>query len=438
MESFLEELESRLSLLDEQERKKVIKKYQSQIEGEKENGKSEKEILSALKPIDEIVEDIYEDYHINKEYSKREKSRNPINRGIEAGAKALAEITEDIIYYINRPSGDNALETFFELLLKILVLLLTFMILKLPFWLLNEAGIVVLDGLFYPFNTALTILLKFVLSILYFAVCVALGIYLFKENIKKPSKTVSEKVEDRPIKKGKKAKKQTDYLVFFLRVIIYVIAFIPLLLIAFILCALLAFAVFLIYKGVSIAGLAIVLLGYFFLSVLLIAYLTDALNHKTKSHRFSLIVSLLALLVGHILLVDNIFSFHYPKTLESSAFKPFTESTTISLKNDMYIQSLTGKIEKVVDNSLKDDELIVEMTYYDELYDVVLRTSQEEEVDYLILYPIADEREYYDVQYLYQNILEDLKKNNIFDYDKLDTVDVKVYGTETALARILE
>ena len=199
----------------------------------------------------------------------------------------------------------------------------------------------ILEGLFYPFNTALEFLLDFVLSILYFTFCVGLGIYLFKANVKgtKKKEEITKEEQTKKSKDGKKIKKQTDYFVIFLRAIIYVIAIIPLLLIALILFGLFVLAIFLIYKGVSLAGLAAILLGYFFLSVLLTVYLVDALNHKTRKYRFSVIVSLIALLVGHVLFVDNMISFHYPKTLEGSAFKPFTESTTISLKNDIYINS---------------------------------------------------------------------------------------------------
>jgi hypothetical protein len=35
------------------------------------------------------------------------------------------------------------------------------------------------------------------------------------------------------------------------------------------------------------------------------------------------------------------------------------------------------------------------------------------------------------VQYIYQNSIEDLKKNTIYDYQNLENVEVTIYGNET-------
>ena len=118
-------------------------------------------------------------------------------------------------------------------------------------------------------------------------------------------------------------------------------------------------------------------------------------------------------------------NFGYPKTLERSAFTPVTESTVIEVSKESKITA-TGNIKFVVDNDIKDNQILAEFTYFDELYDV----SIEKEGDWIFFYTVRDKFEVGDVHYLYQNILSDLKNNSIYNYHNLSNVDTVIYGNE--------
>jgi Predicted membrane protein len=434
MNEFLEKLDREISVLEEVERKKVIKKYQKEIENKTKEGMSEAEAIKSIGEIDEIVTGIYSDYHINSEYKSEKKPLGAmINDCINSGAKVLTDFCQELIEYTKKNTSDRPLETFFEVILKILMLVMIFMVLKLPFILVEEIFGWGFNLLFYPFNVVLKGILEFVLAIVYLICCISLGIAMFK-NYYNPKKEENKNV-DIPQNKEEvkivKAKKEiNNYAYVILKTFIYLIIIIPLIFLDITFLALSIFAGFLVFKGVNIIGLTIVLVGLFLLTTVMTNYITDAIDNTYKSHFFALCISIIAIIIGAILFVDNLMGFSYPKDLTRSRFILTNETLIIDVDYELNISSTGGKVKYEIDNSLKDNELLIEYSYYDEYTDVIFNRYEGNDRDYLVIYSTSDEINLKNSISFYQNALEDLKANKIYNYLDLKRFKATIFCNE--------
>jgi ABC-type multidrug transport system fused ATPase/permease subunit len=440
MNEFLSGLDNRISVLNEEERKKIIKKFQKEIEKNIKDGMSESEAIEKLGDIDIIVEKIYSDYHINKDFKSDKKSLGQkFNDLIKTCAEFLTEFCQDLIKYAKNNTKDKPLEAFFEILLKILLLIMAFMIIKIPFIIIEEFLAWVFGLLFYPFDYVLSGLSEFVLAILYFICCILLGIATFKNYYNKDEKVIENKKKDNTASQkteedNKEIKEETkiynNYAFLILKIFLYIIVIIPLIFLNIVFLALALFAGFLVFKGVNIIGLAVLLFGLFMLILTVTNYITDTLDNKPKNHTFALIVSVLSLIIGVVLFIDNLFKFNYPDGLDKSRFINTNETTIINIDKKSEITAVDGNITFEVDNNLIDNEILVEVSYYDELIDVVIERYDGKDTNYILLYPTDDNINFKTVRYFYESALEDLKSNNIFNYEDLRKFKVKIFCNE--------
>lgn len=197
--------------------------------------------------------------------------------------------------------------------------------------------------------------------------------------------------------------------------------------ISLVLLLLTALALFVVYKGVSIIGLVVVLVGLLFLSIVVTVYITDALDNRSRSHTLAIIVTIISLISGSILLIDNIMNFHYPKELEDSSFVARITTKTLNIEKETTLVNANGNIQFIVDNSVADNQILVEASYFNELYEFIIKEGND---DFIWFYTMANEFELADVHYLYKNIFQDLKNNNIYNYQNLKKASVIIYGNE--------
>ncbi len=76
---FLQELERRLHVLNDQERKDVLEEYAQHIDMKIENGQSEEEAVRDFGSFDELIAELLEAYHINSEYASETARENDIH-----------------------------------------------------------------------------------------------------------------------------------------------------------------------------------------------------------------------------------------------------------------------------------------------------------------------------------------------------------------------
>lgn len=74
IETFKQELNQRLHVLNEKERTEIISEYVDHITMKMEDGKSEEEAIADFGNIDDLCKEILESYHVNTEYSKAKKT----------------------------------------------------------------------------------------------------------------------------------------------------------------------------------------------------------------------------------------------------------------------------------------------------------------------------------------------------------------------------
>ena len=161
MSDFLEKLETKIDALDEKERKKIIKNYQVMIEEKMNEGLTEKEAIKSFGNVDDIAKEICSDYHVNL-VNRKVTLKDKINKGVHIGAEFLAETCQDVIDYSKEATKDKPLVTLFELILKIIILLVLFTLYKIPFVIIYTGLDFVFSMLFYPFNfTLITIFFAF-------------------------------------------------------------------------------------------------------------------------------------------------------------------------------------------------------------------------------------------------------------------------------------
>ncbi len=76
---FLKELEDRLQMLDEKERKDMIEEYSQHISMRMESGMKEEEAIDDFGDIDDLIAEILEAYHLDPEYAAKNKGRKVKN-----------------------------------------------------------------------------------------------------------------------------------------------------------------------------------------------------------------------------------------------------------------------------------------------------------------------------------------------------------------------
>lgn len=429
MNEFLEKLESKLDAIDEKERKKIIKKYQRIIEEKMKDKMTEKEAVKSLGNIDDIAKEICENYHVNLVNRKRNFNEY-LNDGIEESAKFLSETFKDVVNYSKAATKDNFLVSFFEVLLKVVILIMVFMLLKIPFLLIQIGVDFVIDFLFYPFNVVLGNIFDYIIAILYGGCCIGASVYMFKGYYISHEKGSDESLELKEEEDKKQSKNNVNYALMIVKALIVFIVVIPLILLNLTLLGLTAFAIFLVFKGVPIIGLSILLLSFFLLTLLLTVYVTDVLDKKERNHIFVLCISLVSLIIGGVLFVDDLMNYNYPTELTDSNLEALTESLTIDLDKKTVFTFLDGDVEYIIDNSIVDNKVLVEVTYYDNFVDIALKKYLGEDLNQIIIYSEYDEATFETYMYLYDNMIEDLKDNNVFNYTKVNKYKVNIYCNE--------
>lgn len=73
---FLKELEDRLQMLDEKERKDMIEEYSQHISIRMENGMKEEEAIEDFGDMDDLIAEILEAYHLDPEYEVKSRERS--------------------------------------------------------------------------------------------------------------------------------------------------------------------------------------------------------------------------------------------------------------------------------------------------------------------------------------------------------------------------
>lgn len=446
---FLDKLEKKLSILDESERKDILDEYKDTISEKVKHGQSEEEAVADFGDVDELVKEILSAYKIDPDFEG--KDENTFNKLlsdgedlIKKGADKLAKTSKGLASDFKRTNKEINLSLVFEIVIKIIITIFLIGILRLPFMLIYEVGKGMLDSIFAPFEMIFSFLFGVLLLIVYLSLCVLVIVSLFKGYFKHDDTALedahkeeeenknSEVKEKSSVKKGRSTLGEAIILIIKIWVVIFIM--VPAVFVD--LCILFGLCLAIIYliKGINLFGLGILLLGCLIMCTWFIKLIYGILFKAEKVNVIPLIISIILMMVGGLLFADMIINIDYYDKVPSNIKK---ESKVYEYKIDerTVISNLNGYTEEIV-KDMKDGEIKVEVDYYKEA--TKIKIDDYDAGDYRRIAFVNNYTGINPTKFMYNNFIDNLKDNKIYNYNDVYAFNIKVYGNEKTLAMVEE
>ncbi len=446
---FLDKLEKKLSILDESERKDILDEYKDTISEKVKHGQSEEEAVADFGDVDELVKEILSAYKIDPDFEG--KDENTFNKLlsdgedlIKKGADKLAKTSKGLASDFKRTNKEINLSLVFEIVIKIIITIFLIGILRLPFMLIYEVGKGMLDSIFAPFEMIFSFLFGVLLLIVYLSLCVLVIVSLFKGYFKHDDTALedahkeeeenknSEVKEKSPVKKGRSTLGEAIILIIKIWVVIFIM--VPAVFVD--LCILFGLCLAIIYliKGINLFGLGILLLGCLIMCTWFIKLIYGILFKAEKVNVIPLIISIILMMVGGLLFADMIINIDYYDKVPSN-IKKESKSYEYKIDERTVISNLNGYTEEIV-KDMKDGEIKVEVDYYKEA--TKIKIDDYDAGDYRRIAFVNNYTGINPTKFMYNNFIDNLKDNKIYNYNDVYAFNIKVYGNEKTLAMVEE
>lgn len=435
-DKFLRELEKKLSILSEEERKDTINEYRDIIEEKVKHGKKESEAVKEFGSIDELSKEILNAYKINPDY----KSKDFVDGAeelIRKGAKKISEVTDDVVDSIKQSDFECTTSNVFEIILKVIILLIFLAILKIPIYFASELGSSVFRIGVEPFATIFSWIWKGLIEIVYLGICVLLIVKLITDYSKKDktaktnSKVKNTKIEEKTTKENKKVKKNDTFetiVLILVRLFVIFTIIIPLVFVAFLFIVGLVILIYLLCKGIGVYGFLIATLGCLGFIICIIDLIYRGLIADKKIYLYPFLINILLIIIGGVMSISYIFDFEYHDSLPQNRYETKTEIFMEDIDKKTSISNY--KTEIIVDNSIEDNKIKAEVTYYPKFVSIEKHEDTDEDKDYISF--VTNEK---DTTFSLNNkytkmIMKDIKKKKIYNYNEFNDVKVKIYVNE--------
>lgn len=474
-EKFIKELEKKLGVLSQEEKKDIINEYSDIISEKMKHGKTEEEAVKEFGDIDSLTKDILESYKINPEYKKNDLLGDCEDL-IKKGAKKLSEVTDEVVDNIKKNDNEISVELVFEIIIKVFLLLLAFAVIRLPFHVVGSLGESLFASTSFFFGHGIAhIIWRVLVEVVYILVCIMLALAVINkytkkndtkvaktEQQKKPVKdtkeeksakastakkeTMSEeKKESKVVEKVEKPKKQPDHtlsnlILIIIKVWCCIIFIFPLLACQFSFVVAICAVVYLMVKGVELYAILILLIGLIIFVGHIIKILFDALFTTKRIHFMPLIIGFILITLGGIFTIDYFLSFTYYNTVKDSDYK-FTDSE--------YTETIDGVTHIAYDNlyideEVEDNNVKIIVTYYDELNRLTKKVSTKNVChadtckDEKTIKFILDDKESFNFNKIMDTtFIKDIKARKMYDYSELSEIKVNVYVNEDTSSLIV-
>ena len=446
---FLDKLEKKISILDESERKDILDEYKDTISEKVKHGQSEEEAVADFGDVDELVKEILSAYKIDPDFEG--KDENTFNKLlsdgedlIKKGADKLAKTSKGLASDFKRTNKEINLSLVFEIVIKIIITIFLIGILRLPFMLIYEVGKGMLDSIFAPFEMIFSFLFGVLLLIVYLSLCVLVIVSLFKGYFKHDDTSLedahkeeeenknSEVKEKSSVKKGRSTLGEAIILIIKIWVVIFIM--VPAVFVN--LCILFGLCLAIIYliKGINLFGLGILLLGCLIMCTWFIKLIYGILFKAEKVNVIPLIISIILMMVGGLLFADMIINIDYYDKVPSN-IKKESKSYEYKIDERTVISNLNGYTEEIV-KDMKDGEIKVEVDYYKEA--TKIKIDDYDAGDYRRIAFVNNYTGINPTKFMYNNFIDNLKDNKIYNYNDVYAFNIKVYGNEKTLAMVEE
>lgn len=462
-EKFLKDLEKKLSVLSNEEKQDIITEYSDIIDEKIKHGKTEEEAIKEFGDVKELSKEILKAYKIDPDYNRSDfgdKTNEFIKSSedlIKKGAQKLSDVTEDVVEGIKNGSNDLDTTQIFEIIIKVILVLVGLAILKIPFYIIGEIGNRIFDIGSFPFGGFTSFAWSALIEIIYVVVCV-LVVFMVVSKYTKNRKTTSSNIKETQKKETTKntksevkkdsntkfeAKKDNvkevksterrvqnedgfgNFLLILVKIWCIILILIPLWFAEVGLMIAICVAIFLIIKGISIYGILLLLLGV----VGMFFYFTDIvwklLFSKKNIHICPIFINMILIIFGGLLTFDYFANLEYANKIPDN-IKLTTTTYEEKIDTNLLIHDY---YDIVIDDTLEDNKIKIELTYYDELYDRVNvdlikqdgTNSLEIDKDY------EDEIVFWDNK-VFNKFMDNLKDKKIYNYSLLNNINVKIYS----------
>lgn len=301
-----------------------------------------------------------------------------------------------ILKEFKNADGEINFEFLLKFFVKLLFLFFIFFLLKSPFHMVQEFGISLFRIFISPLNHIFSTLWKILIGLFYFITCLLLFFLAFQKYF---------------------IIKKIPFLSILIKIFCFVFIFFPAWCLNIAFLCIIFFLFYLLIKGISVLGLLLIFIG----SSLLLGYMIDCIKKipDKKEVFFSpFFISLGVIIIGSLIMVRDSLSYQYYQTLENSPFEQ-TAMYEIDLQKFTMLESPNGSKEIIINNTLKDNQIKVEIIYYDS-YNI------RKEENRIIFY--TEQRR--SKKEIFNRFLEDLKNKKIYNYNSLNECNIKVYVNE--------
>lgn len=470
-EEFLEKLKKELAILNDKEKEDIINEYKDTIEEKVKHGQTEEDAVKDFGDIDELVSDILDAYKINPEYKEKDGSFSKFTmegeKLIKKGANKLANMTRDFADNIKNNDTEMNLNLAFEIIIKVFFTLIILAVLTVPLRFFAHLGFSFAETFFSPFSFIIKIIIAILFILLYLSIGLLVIISLFKQYFKKNNTNNNEEI----IEENKEITKQENITpkkvkiiqksgptvgsVFMLMLKIWVVVFIlfPLFCIDIFSSLGLILSIFYWIKGIDLLGLTLLLLGISSLFIWFTLLIFNLTFSKGKISIIPFFIGLIAVVFGSLFFIDMVTNIEYVDEAPKSYVKEIMTKNFNSDKGYYINNTLNGNITKKIDNTMKDNELKLKITYIKENVNINIYNEEEYRFSEESCMYSADkhlcEKPYhyislnydYSDNYNYEKnrlneFINNLKDNKIYNYSKLSEVDINVIANENTMKLI--
>lgn len=437
---FLKELEKRLEILTKTEKEDIINEYRDIIEEKVKHGKTEEEAVKEFGSINELSKEILSAYKINPEYQEDDEPIDIMGTTenlIKKGAKKLSEVTEDVVDSLKKSDVELTTETIFEIIIKVLVVLLGLAILKLPFWFVGELGATIFNIGFAPFSWISEVVWKILVEVIYLIACALVLFTIISKYVKPKNKnektnrkeeSYSEEIETSKKKVTNEPSTSWNVVLTILKGFVCIMFLFPLWCANFGLLVAIAYVIYILMQGINIVGILILLLGCVCIGFEFCHIIYSLLFTRKHYHFSSLVIGFVMVLIGAVLTFDYMSDFTYYNTLPSDLFKEGTITYEEILDSKTSIDA--DKLEIIIDNSIEDSKMKMEVSYYKDYVRIEKEHYTHDDHKH-IYFEMGNVKSSFNWKRDVKDLLiKHLEKKEIYNYSLLDDVKVKVYVNE--------
>lgn len=448
--SFIKKLKNNLNVLEESEVKDIIEEYGDIIDEKIKDGKTEEEAIKDFGDINELSKEILKAYKINPKFIEDDEPefRQDFEKTIKKGAKKLSNFTKSVVDDIKK--HDNiTLEFICEIVIKIIILLIIYAILTVPFWALLGLGHAIFDIAFFPLDVILNVIWGILVWVLYFVVGIIIAITMFKNNFKaeevkeEPKKKTTKNSEEKNTEKvkivetemeeNKKSKKKepvksSSGTVFatikaLIKIFIFIFFILPVIFIIVGLIFAIVGVIYYIIQGLNLWGVLILLIGLTCFFIYIYLLLKNLFEHQ-KSRIILILISAILVAIGTFVTFDTfknieiINDHHY----ENKKYEYTIDGTTV-----LHLSNI-NKLDFNEVDSMEDGKIIVDVYYNDNYINIDHYKSKSNTVH--IISNLNDENGWK----IYNEIIDNLKENKLVDYDSVYQINYVIQGNSETLA----